>query len=481
MERKYISDEIYEQIKDFDHRSSNLTEEQKLLVDRLIINKELKERYKKFGLCEECKQPNTGDIWCQSCNSKHFQENFKNWTSGNSDVDKFIQESQLNAKTQWDKLEWVEYDRFENIEYNSKGGFGTIYKAIWTDGNISSWNHKTNQWNSYWKTVVVLKCLNNSKDITLKFLNEVKLHLKVNNSACIIKLHGITKESKTNNFMMVMQYADDGNLRQILNRDFNLLSWKDKLDILEDVACGLSNIHKMGLTHRDFHSGNILSRKGIQRKFTNIADLGLCKPANEKPEEYNKTVYGVLPYVAPEVLRGKKYTQESDVYSFGIIIYEVFNGLPPYHDVAHEELLALNICQGLRPKFNIKVPQLIEAIAKQCVDAVPSNRPIAEYLMETFKQWHLDVNNKDSEIYKQINEIDEFDKKHDDQSYFMNSSLNTELIYITHPQAIYTSRLLNFNNLPEPKNEDNDADCDLETEYSDSTKIDFTKVKFNVI
>ncbi|RIA90275.1 kinase-like domain-containing protein, partial [Glomus cerebriforme] len=131
----------------------------------------------------------------------------------------------------------------------------------------------------------------------------------------------------TNDFMMVMKYAENGNLRQTLNKDFNTMRWKEKLDIISDIAEGLSDIHKEGLTHRDFHSGNILNTFHTGKTNYNITDLGLCKPANEK---HDKKVYGVLPYVAPEVLRGKKYTQESDVYSLGIIIYEVFNGLPPY-------------------------------------------------------------------------------------------------------------------------------------------------------
>jgi len=155
-----------------------LNEKQKLLIDKLILNKELKERYEKYGLCKECKQPYTGshfnNRWCKSCNAKHFQENFKNWTSGNSDVDKLIQESQLNAKTLYEKLEWIEYDRFENIEYVAKGGFGTIYKAIWKDGMICWRNSVTNQWIKYKSnTTVALKSLNNSKDIALEFLDKV--------------------------------------------------------------------------------------------------------------------------------------------------------------------------------------------------------------------------------------------------------------------------------------------------------------------
>jgi hypothetical protein len=101
---------------------------------------------------------------------KYFQQNSKNWTSGNSDVDKLIKESQFNAKNSYEKLEWIEYNRFEDIEYIAKGGFGLVNKAIWKDGEIRY--YEANQWNRYGRTIVALKCLNNSKDITLEFLNE---------------------------------------------------------------------------------------------------------------------------------------------------------------------------------------------------------------------------------------------------------------------------------------------------------------------
>lgn len=87
MEEIKLSDDVIDQIKDFNHQ--RLTEEQNLLIDKLILNEELKECCKKHGLCKECKQPNTDGEWCQPCNAKHFQQNFKNCTSGNHDIDKF--------------------------------------------------------------------------------------------------------------------------------------------------------------------------------------------------------------------------------------------------------------------------------------------------------------------------------------------------------------------------------------------------------
>ncbi|RGB22907.1 kinase-like domain-containing protein, partial [Rhizophagus diaphanus] len=141
--------------------------------------------------------------------------------------------------------------------------------------------------------------------------------------------------------MMVMQLKDCS-LRQHLNNCFISMSWNDIIYTLNGIAYGLKDIHKKGLIHQDFHCGNILSDKTQHTAY--ITDLGLCQPANVKSSQNNnKKIYGVLPYVAPEVLRGKEYTQASDIYGFGIIAYEICTGFPPYYDIAHDEFLAMKI------------------------------------------------------------------------------------------------------------------------------------------
>src|SRR6266496_5121625 len=106
---------------------------------------------------------------------------------------------------------------------------------------------------------------------------------------------------------------------------------------------GLYNIHEKELIHRDLHIGNILS---FSHTNTRITDMGLCRPAdyNKLENTNNNNVYGVLPYIAPEILRGQIYTKAADVYSFGIIMYEVISGLPPYHNISHDGILAIKIC-----------------------------------------------------------------------------------------------------------------------------------------
>ena len=99
-------------------------------------------------------------------------------TSGNHNIDEFIQKTQLKARNNYEVIEWVEYDRFESVEYLAKEGFGTTYKAIWKDGFIQRWDSENNQWSrydSYGKGLpVALKCLHNSQDITAEFLREVR-------------------------------------------------------------------------------------------------------------------------------------------------------------------------------------------------------------------------------------------------------------------------------------------------------------------
>jgi serine/threonine protein kinase len=254
--------------------------------------------------------------------------------------------------------------------------------------------------------------------------------------------------------MMVMELKDSS-LRQYLNDSFNSIDWMTKIKILRGgISYGLANIHDSGLIHCDFHCGNILSC--FEYNVAYITDLGLCQPANIKSSQSdNKKIYGVLPYVAPEVLRGKEYTQASDIYGLGIIAYEICTGLPPYYDVAHDEFLAMKICQGLRPKSNYKIPQLIFEIINRCWDADPSNRPKAIDLYELFHDLCRKINDINSVIYEQIKEANEINKK--SSSMVQSTSSTNTLSYMTHSQAVYTSRLLNFKNLPEPKNADNNG------------------------
>ena len=113
--------------------------------------------------------------------------------------------------------------------------------------------------------------------------------------------------------MFVLRKVHYGSLRSnLLIKKYNP---NDKYVNLHCVTKSLSALHKCNLVHGDFHSGNLLL---WNQKRMYISDLRLSKPA-DKPSKTNE-MYGVLPYIAPEVLLGKPYTKAADIYSFGIIM-----------------------------------------------------------------------------------------------------------------------------------------------------------------
>ncbi|RIB11409.1 kinase-like domain-containing protein [Gigaspora rosea] len=242
---------------------------------------------------------------------------------------------------------------------------------------------------------------------------------------------------------MVMQYAKQGSLRKLLDNKYNDLNWGQKINNLYYIAKGLVAIHKANLVHKDFHSGNIVNEDMYN---SYITDFGLCRPVSQ--DSSSKGIFGVLPYIAPEVLYGEKYTMESDIYSFGIIMSEVFTGYPPYHDMPHDFSLATQICLGRRPEIRCKVPQSLLDLMNKCLDAEPQNRPTAKALVD---QFYCNSRNKETELYKQFEEIKNLDKN----SLILNQAnqtKSTRFNYQTHKQAIYTSRFLNFQKLPKPVN-----------------------------
>ncbi|GBC25709.2 kinase-like domain-containing protein [Rhizophagus irregularis DAOM 181602=DAOM 197198] len=166
--------------------------------ERIVYMEDLEKRKQVYGICGECNEPGTGEKWCQPCNAKRFKDNFKNWTSGNKDIDEFIQQSQLNA-VYWNKcLEWIPYEKFQDITYIAEGGFGKIYSAELPEGCIDSWDIENQKW--YRKCSdsgkYALKSLNNSSNISSDFLNEIKSHLQIH-LFDVITCYGITQDPKT--------------------------------------------------------------------------------------------------------------------------------------------------------------------------------------------------------------------------------------------------------------------------------------------
>ncbi|CAJ0845075.1 8001_t:CDS:2 [Entrophospora sp. SA101] len=316
--------------------------------------KNLQKRYK-FGLCSECRQPKTDGSQCQVCNDQHSQNNFKNLTSGSFDIDQLIQNQQLN-------------NLYIEDEYWLKGSAISDSKEI------------------------VLKSLNNSQNVTADFLQEITCNKLVNTDlGSIAQCYGISQDPKTKNYLMVMDYIKGGNLRYYLNKNCNKLQLELKLLQMHTIAKGLSEIHKVGLIHRDFHVGNILVNV--------IHNVGLAR----------------------EICAGLQIKEEGK---------EISRQCKPVLDAEKKKL-----CKRLSELYKQYKEQSRE------IEPEESEKVKQDLFSEFCRQNNYE---EDNYFYGTKKSRDEFDE--------LLYPTNINKTYQTHSQAIYTSRLLDFPNLSQPQN-----------------------------
>jgi len=180
-----------------------------------------------------------------------------------------------------------------------------------------------------------------------------------------------------------------GSLRQNL-RSVSQMRWKDKLTLLHCIASDLQIIHSQELIHRDLHSGNILLDH-LHSAY--IADFGLSISTNIASNAERCGVYGILPYIAPEALDRGYYSTASDIYSFGIIMWEILYGIPVSYNQEFGQRLQIEICSNdLRPTIIGNKPQCYINLMKKCWKKDPVCRPSATNICEILTVWINDEN-----------------------------------------------------------------------------------------
>ncbi|EXX66726.1 uncharacterized protein OCT59_006835 [Rhizophagus irregularis] len=336
-------------------------------------------------ICQECYQEISDySDYCKTCNLVHFRNNFAHWTSGDLNLDKLIQNSQLNANSPIKLIEWIEYSNLENIELIAHGGFGSVYKAIWKDGPIMDLDFNKSKWRRENKKEVAVKKFQNVTNVSSAFLNEVEFNLEMNDATYginTIQIYGITRDQQNGEYAIVTEFKNGGNLRQMIKQNHSNLTWKVIIEILMRICEGLCSVHDSKHFHKDLHSGNILHSIHPNNKIKSVIScFGLCRPMDQSSTD--KTPYGVLPFVAPEVLLGKEFTEAADIYGFGMIMSELISGEAPFVDREYDENLTLAICYGQRPQIPEYTPEPYAVLMKRCWDLVPTNRPTTEKLYD---------------------------------------------------------------------------------------------------
>jgi len=176
------------------------------------------------------------------------------------------------------------------------------------------------------------------------------------------------------------------------------------------------------LKKRDLHPGNVLISNTAF-----IGDLGLSVLQSESGNI--KEIQGVMPYLAPELLSGRgSYSYATDIYAFGMIMWEISSGEKPFYEMKHDTHLALRICQGRRPEITKDTPPFYKDLMVKCWHADPTKRPSTKEIFELTKYWGTTQETKD-----EIKEAEEVRQR--------NIGIKKET-KTPHPGAIYTSRLL---------------------------------------
>ncbi|GET60252.1 kinase-like domain-containing protein [Rhizophagus irregularis DAOM 181602=DAOM 197198] len=182
--------------------------------DFLLSNNTSNRNRKIKILCNECNQKterlDENNQVCHVC----YKAKSVYTPSGNKVIDDFIKHTLVTGSRLVGKMVFVPYDQFKDVKFIAEGGFSKIYKATWIDGPIHGWSKKKQSFMNKKNHPVVLKKLNNSKVITSKELNELKIFHEFSLNSKYIGFvsvyFGITQDPVTKDLMIIMAYYNSG-------------------------------------------------------------------------------------------------------------------------------------------------------------------------------------------------------------------------------------------------------------------------------
>jgi len=185
----------------------------------------------------------------------------------------------------------------------------------------------------------------------------------------VVQFLGITSSPQ---LCIITEFLDNGSLYQLVfsdsKIDANLLA-----NIAKGISAGMLHLHKEGIVHRDLATRNILLGAGYQVK---ISDFGLSRVVDSSTSGSNQTRSdtGPLKWMSPEAIRNREYSTKSDVWAFGVTLYEVVARNEPYLGLDPVQT-ALQVNGGLRLDIPYYTPSVLAEIMQGCFQTDPNLRP----------------------------------------------------------------------------------------------------------
>ncbi|KAF5742280.1 putative protein-tyrosine kinase [Tripterygium wilfordii] len=188
-------------------------------------------------------------------------------------------------------------------------------------------------------------------------------------------------------YCVITEYLSEGSLRAYLHKlEHKLIPFEKLIAIALDIARGLEYIHSQGVIHRDLKPENVLIDQEFHLK---IADFGIaceeayCYSLAEDPGTYR--------WMAPEMIKKKSYGKKVDVYSFGLILWEMVAGTIPYEDMNPIQAAFAVVNKNLRPIIPGECPPALRALIEQCWSLHPEKRPEFCQIVKVLEQFEFSL------------------------------------------------------------------------------------------
>ena len=293
-----------------------------------------------------------------------------------NEYDKFPDEVDSQAQKERDKNDnrktvsgaWlIDKAQIELGKELGAGAFGVVYAAKWKGSKVAVKQIKQS----------ALEEGGAKGDAARnEFAAELELMAQMQPHANVLMYLGIT-ELANGDLAVVIEYCSKGSLLNALYGDKpRHLSSSQQLRIAHGAACGLSHLHDQGIVHRDIAARNVLLH--TNDLIPKLADFGMARQIDE--ERYDQetlATVGPVRWMAPEQLTGQKYSKRSDVYAFGMLLFEIWAKDKPWPDKTNIAAMSA-VLQGESLSPPAAAPELVQQLMRQCWAAKSTARPDTE-------------------------------------------------------------------------------------------------------
>ncbi|WCJ37076.1 Protein kinase superfamily protein with octicosapeptide/Phox/Bem1p domain [Euphorbia peplus] len=263
-------------------------------------------------------------------------------------------------------LQIIRNDDLEELRELGSGTFGTVYHGKWRGSDVAI---------KRLKKICFTGRSSEQERLTVEFWREAEILSKLHHPN-VLAFYGVVQDGPGGTLATVAEYMVDGSLRHVLLKKDRYLDRRKRLLIAMDAAFGMEYLHSKNIVHFDLKCDNLLvNLKDPQRPICKVGDFGLSKI--KRNTLVSGGVRGTLPWMAPELLNGgsSKVSEKVDVFSFGIVLWEILTGEEPYSNMHYGAIIGGIVNNSLRPTIPKHCDPEWKRLMEQCWSPNPLARP----------------------------------------------------------------------------------------------------------